>query len=77
MKDRKIMNEGIPNPLDQVPPIVDPANNIQRKEAVLRHNFCEHVQKMHQDKNAPFVAEYQVCSYAGTQGLHTGKPTVC
>ena len=59
MKERGLLQEGIPAPLD-LSPIRDPEHHIQRKEAVLRHNFCEHVQKMHQDKNTPFKEEYQV-----------------
>ena len=59
MKERGLLQEGIPAPLD-LGPIRDPEHHIQRKEAILRHNFCEHVQKMHQDKNTPFKEEYQV-----------------
>ena len=62
MKERGLLKEGIPAPLD-LGPVTDPEDRIQRKDAVLKHNFCEHVQKMHQDKNAPFVAEYQVLSH--------------
>ena len=59
MKERGVLQEGIHAPLD-LGPIIDPEDRIQRKEAVLKENFCEHVQKLHQDKNALFVAEYQV-----------------
>ena len=59
MKGIGVLQEGIHAPLD-LGPITDPEDRIQRKEAVLKENFCEHVQKLHQDKNALFVAEYQV-----------------
>ncbi len=59
MEEKGVLQEGIHAPLD-LGPIIDPEDRIQRKEAVLKENFCEHVQKLHQDKNALFVAEYQV-----------------
>ena len=62
MKERGVLQEGIHAPLD-LGPITDPEEWIQHKEAVLKENFCEHVQKLHQDKNAPFGKEYQVQHY--------------
>ena len=62
MKEKGVLQEGIHAPLD-LGPITDPEEWIQRKEAVLKENFCEHVQKLHQDKNAPFGKEYQVQHY--------------
>ena len=62
MKGIGVLQEGIHAPLD-LGPITDPEDRIQRKEAVLKENFCEHVQKLHQDKNAPFGKEYQVQYY--------------
>ena len=59
MKEKSLLQQGIHAPLD-LGPIIDPEDRIQRKEAVLKQNFCEYVQKMHQDKNAPFLTEYQV-----------------
>ena len=55
MNERRMMIEGTP-----VLPTMTPEDKIQRKNAILKGNFCAYVQKMHQDKNAPFVAEYQV-----------------
>ena len=62
MKGIGVLQEGIHAPLD-LGPITDPEEWIQRKEAVLKENFCEHVQNLHQDKNAPFGKEYQVQHY--------------
>ena len=59
MKEKSLLQQGIHAPLD-LGPIIDPEDRIQRKEAVLKQNFCEYVQKMHQDKNASFLTEYQV-----------------
>lgn len=52
MTERKMIDEGAP--------VTTPEDGIQRKEAIMRRNFCVYVQKMHQDKNTPFVTEYQV-----------------
>ena len=75
------LDEGLPPPLDLPSPVMAPEDSIQRKEPVLRHNFCEHVQKMHQDKDALFLAEYQVLfTYVHADGcIHTCtvKPTGC
>ena len=62
MKEKGVLQEGIHAPLD-LGPITDPEDRIQHKEAVLKENFCEHVQKLHQDKNATFGKEYQVQHY--------------
>ena len=62
MKEKSLLQQGIHAPLD-LGPIIDPEDRIQCKEAVLKQNFCEYVQKMHQDKNAPFLTEYQVSMY--------------
>ena len=67
MKGIGVLQEGIHAPLD-LGPIADPEDRIQRKEAVLKENFCEHVQKLHQDKNALFLAEYQVRTVSVSQG---------
>ena len=69
MKERGVLQEGIHAPLD-LGPITDPEDRIQRKEAVLKENFCEHVQKLHQDKNALFVAEYQVWYSSTLKRMH-------
>ena len=46
--------------IDEGALVTTPEDGIQRKEAIMRRNFCVYVQKMHQDKNTPFVTEYQV-----------------
>ena len=55
MTDRRMMDEATPALTAKTP-----EDKIQRKEAILRRNFCVYVQKMHQDKNGPFLTEYQV-----------------
>lgn len=55
MTDRIVIDEGTPALTAKTP-----EDKIQRKEAILRRNFCVYVQKMHQDKNGPFLTEYQV-----------------
>ena len=67
-----MLQEGMHAPLD-LGPITDPEDRIQRKEAVLKENFCEHVQKLHQDKNALFVAEYQVRTVSVSHYIHVHR----
>ena len=68
MTDRRIMDEGTPALTAKTP-----EDKIQRKEAILRRNFCVYVQKMHQDKNGPFLTEYQVLwTFAILVGVGSG-----
>ena len=68
MTDRRVMDEGTPALTAKTP-----EDKIQRKEAILRRNFCVYVQKMHQDKNGPFLTEYQVLwTFAILAGVGSG-----
>ena len=68
MTDRRVMDEGTPALAAKTP-----EDKIQRKEAILRRNFCVYVQKMHQDKNGPFLTEYQVLwAFAILAGVGSG-----
>ena len=36
-------------------------HNMQRKEPIPKHLFCEHVRKMHHNKDDRFKTEFGVC----------------